>query len=443
MNIFKLIQEINIFKNNNRLKQNIFSQFINFFVKIIVQLFFPLIMIFYLGTNDFGVWIILFTIVTTISGFNFNTLEVTKNIMIQLYVEKDKNALNSIYSNSVVSHFANLLIFILISFSVYYLFDFSSYTSTTLTMKSLELCFLFIMLGFLVESITYLLYPIFTYSGYTKTWINQQSFFQFHSKLLLVASLLFNDFMYLGIFYLISNLLRLFLILLFKKNENTENISFNYTLLNKNTFKQLFVKSLSYSLEKINYLLKQNGLILIIGYLFSPILVTMVSTARTLFYYLPINFFEVITNPATIEFGKVNLEDKSQIFDLLRKFTYLSVVVATLYFLGANLLGKAIYDIWINNNSINLLQSTIFWISLDAVFIGWINLLYAPFKSKNNFLFLSLIDFYFTFISLLLAVAVSYFLNSLDLLIAIITIFHFIFYIFIKINFKKFINSLS
>ena len=105
--------------------------------------------------------------------------------------------------------------------------------------------------------------------------------------------------------------------------------------------------------------------------------------------------------------------------------------------------GKAIYDIWINNNSINLLQSTIFWISLDAVFIGWINLLYAPFKSKNNFLFLSLIDFYFTFISLLLAVAVSYFLNSLDLLIAIITIFHFIFYIYIKINFKKFINSLS
>ena len=71
MNISKLIQEINIFKNNNRLKQNIFSQFINFFVKIIVQLFFPLIMIFYLGTNDFGVWIILFTIVTVVGGGRF------------------------------------------------------------------------------------------------------------------------------------------------------------------------------------------------------------------------------------------------------------------------------------------------------------------------------------------------------------------------------------
>ena len=443
MNIVKLIQETNIFSNNNRLKQNIFSQLINFLVKIIVQLFFPVIMIFFLGTNDFGVWIILFTIITTVSGINFNILEVTKNIMIQLYEEKDLKELNLIYSNSVIGHLVNLIFFISICAGVYYLFDFDTYASSSITIESLEICFLFIILGFLIESITYLLYPIFTYRGYTKIWINQQSFFQFHSKCLLVTSLLFNDFMYLGIFFFISNLLRLLIILLYKNKENTEKISFNYSLVNQSILKKLFLKSLSYSLEKINYLMKQNGLILIVGYLFSPIFVTMISTARTLFYYLPINFFDVITNPATIEFGKINLKNKDKIYDLLRKFTYLSLFVAILYFIVANFVGKIIYDIWINNNSINLLHSTIFLISLDAILIGWINLLYAPFKSKNNFLFLSLIDFYFTFISLFLAIVVSYFLNSLDVLIGIITIFHFMFYIFIKINFKKFIKSIS
>jgi O-antigen/teichoic acid export membrane protein len=275
-------------------------------------------------------------------------------------------------------------------------------------------------------------YPILTFKGLTKKWINQSTLFEFYSKVLLIFSVVFNDFLYLGFFFLLANILRLILIIFLKNKENIHNIKFEIKLVKKNVLKELILKSLSYSLEKLNYILKQNGLILMIGYFFSPILVTMISTARTLFYYLPINFFDIITKPAVIEFSKLKSSASNDIRNLLKKFLFLILIFSIIYLLAANLFGKYIYDFWIDNDLINLTRITIFLISIDAILIGLVNILFVPFKAFNNFFFLSKIDFCFTVIAILIAFYLSLFFNSLNLILLIMAIFHLMLFFFLK-----------
>ena len=432
MNINKFFQKTEFIKKNPRLKENIFYQIFNFAIKIVNQIFFPVLMIYFFGGNIFGIWIIIYTIVLTINSLNFNIVEVSKNIMIGLHEEKKNTELNLIYSNYIIAHSVNFIFFIITSIIIYFLLDFNSYLYQDLKLNSLKICFLFVIFGFFIENITLVYYPILTFKGLTKKWINQSTLFEFYSKVLLIFSVVFNDFLYLGFFFLLANILRLILIIFLKNKENIHNIKFEIKLVKKNVLKELILKSLSYSLEKLNYILKQNGLILMIGYFFSPILVTMISTARTLFYYLPINFFDIITKPAVIEFGKLKSSASNDIRNLLKKFLFLILIFSIIYLLAANLFGKYIYDFWIDNDLINLTRITIFLISIDAILIGLINILFVPFKAFNNFFFLSKIDFCFTVIAILIAFYLSLFFNSLNLILLIMVIFHLMLFFFLK-----------
>jgi fatty-acid desaturase len=72
MNINKFFQKTEFIKKNPRLKENIFYQIFNFAIKIVNQIFFPVLMIYFFGGNIFGIWIIIYTIVLTINSLNFN-----------------------------------------------------------------------------------------------------------------------------------------------------------------------------------------------------------------------------------------------------------------------------------------------------------------------------------------------------------------------------------
>jgi len=117
---------------------------------------------------------------------------------------------------------------------------------------------------------------------------------------------------------------------------------------------------------------------------------------------------------------------------LLKKFLFLILVFSIIYLLAANLFGKYIYDFWIDNDLINLTRITIFLISIDAILIGLINILFVPFKAFNNFFFLSKIDFCFTVIAILIAFYLSLFFNSLNLILLIMAIFHLMLFFFLK-----------
>ena len=58
--------------------------------------------------------------------------------------------------------------------------------------------------------------------------------------------------------------------------------------------------------------------------------------------------------------------------------------MALIYLVITNLFGKFIYELWIDDVSININHFLILFISIDAVIISFLNLLTAPFKSFNN-----------------------------------------------------------
>jgi len=430
----------NFIKYNQRFKENVGYQFLSFFSKLVVQIFFPVLMILTWGVEIFGIWLILLTIISTIYGVNLNATEVTRLEMTNAFNQKNNNALEKYYFNGFVAQIINIFLFSLLTLLIISFVDLSKYSNVNLDYLSIKNCFYFIIIAFYIEALTYIYYPTVNYEGYTKSWVNQNTFYQIYSKVLIILAFYFNEFYFLGLFLIVSNLLRFILIY---NLHNKKKLKLNFKNFDKIILKDLFKKSLSYTLEKINYLLKQNGIILIVANFFSPTIVTLVSTARTLFYYLPINFFDVITHSSVIEFTKINLHNKvNEIKILFKKFFVILLIVSLIFFIGSNLIGKEIYEIWIKSNEIKITRSLIFLITLDAILIGYLNLLTAPFKGFNNFLFLTKIDFYLTLFSLITIVALIYIFNSLLLIFLLIVISNIILALFLNLRFKDYLKRL-
>src|SRR5210317_56207 len=304
MNLSELF---NFIKYNQRFKVNVGYQTLSFFSKLIVQIFFPVLMILTWGAEIFGVWLILLTIISTIFGINFNVTEVTRLEMTNAFNQKNNNVLEKYYFNGFVAQIINILLFSVLIMLIISFVDLSKYFNVNLDYLSIKNCFYFIIIAFYIEGLTYIYYPTVNYEGYTKSWVNQNTFYQIYSKVLIILAFYFNEFYFLGLFLIVSNLIRLILIF---NLHNKKKIKLNFKNFDKTILEDLFKKSLSYTLEKINYLLKQNGIILIIANFFSPTIVTLVSTARTIFYYLPLNFFDIIIHSSVIEFTKINLHNK-------------------------------------------------------------------------------------------------------------------------------------
>ena len=440
MNLLKLINYLNF---NSRLKENISYQFIGLIVKIFAQLFFPVLMIITWGAEIYGIWIIILAIVSTVYGFNFNFSEVLRLEMTRAYEQKHEVLLDKLYTNNFVAHSYNILIFtILIILSSIFFLDFSNFQNENLTKVSLYYCYFFVVVAYYIEFLTYYFYPTINFRGFTKIWVNQNSIYQIYSKIFILIAFFFKDFLFIGLFFMLSNLVRLILIYFFNKKE-VKNYKFNKRNIDFSLIRNLFVKSFSFSLEKINYLVRQNGLILIIANFFSPTIVTMLNTARTLFYYLPINFFDILIHSSVIEFSKLSLKNISKdIQQLLSKFFLLMILLSIAFLFFANLFGKNIYEIWIQTQEINITYLIILLISFDAVIISILNLLIAPFKSFNNFFFLSKIDFFFTASSLLMSLFIGYYLENLNAILLLILLFHISLLIFIKYNLKNYLDRL-
>jgi len=438
-----LLEIVNFFKYNSRLKQNISYQSLGFIVKIITQLFYPVLMIITWGADTFGVWIIISTIVATIYGINFNFAEVARLEMTTAFTNKKNEKLNKLYSTTYYVQSINIIIFTILIFIITIFFlDLTKFKNESLNLSSLQYSYIFIVIAYYLELITYYFYPSLNYKGYTKIWVNQNSLYQVYSKILILTAFFLKDFLYLGLLFLLSNLIRLVLIYYFH-NKYKQNLNFNKKYFDKILVKELLLKSLSYSLEKLNYLIRQNGLILIIGKFFSPTVVTLVNTARTLFYFLPINFFDVLIHASIIEFSKLKRKNLvKNILILHNKFLYIITIMALIYLVISNLFGKFIYELWIDDVSININHFLILFISVDAVIISFLNLLTSPFKSFNNFLFLSKIDFIFTVCSLFIALVLGYYQSNINEILFLILVIHSLLFLFIKIKLKSFLNKI-
>lgn len=111
---------INIIKNyfkNKRLAKNIFSQINLNISSVIIQLFFPPLMILIYGLDNFGVWIFITSIPSVLNALNFNINNASRTEMSIFYNQKKFLEVQKIYVNAVF--LTSIIIGILILISVF------------------------------------------------------------------------------------------------------------------------------------------------------------------------------------------------------------------------------------------------------------------------------------------------------------------------------------
>ena len=157
----------------------------------------------------------------------------------------------------------------------------------------MQLLLIPIILSFYFTIFDSILITGITYRGKLNIATNVKTFFNFFSKMsIIICGIFFESLIYAAIiFFIVSVLQTLFLYYYYFKNRKYIFLSIKLISL-KNSLK-LFRLSLSYYAEVITTLAKHNGLIILLGIYFTAELVGMVSTVKTLFYFLPLKFIKI------------------------------------------------------------------------------------------------------------------------------------------------------
>ena len=165
----------------------------------------------------------------------------------------------------------------------------------------------------------------------------------------------------------------------------------------------IFKLSLSYQLDNISNIIRNNGLIILIGTFFSPTIVGLISTAKTLFYFLPLRFLDIINSTLLLEFSKMygskNIISIKRIF---KSHIYINIFVLTIFTVLSLIFGKIIYEFWTNKEydlSINLLILLI----MDTVLFNIFNSIETFIKSINKFFYSALVKSFLSVIIIIIS----------------------------------------
>ena len=391
MNIFKFlllnfskVQFKRIFKNlTSQISLNISSS--------IIQIFFPPLMIFVYGLENFGIWIFLSAIPLTFQILNFNINAAAKTEMSIYFNQKNKKKLSETFTNSVFPSIFLIFFLIISSSLLIYFYDFKLNILQGLNSNELMLILLCMFISFYLNIINGIFVTGITYKGiiHIETYI-QISFDFFTKILIIIFGLIYENILFAAIAFLIGNIFKTIIFYFYFLYYNKKVTLFSFSTLSQKQMIRLFKLSVPYYLESINLLLKNSYQIIILGIFFNAQLVGIVSTFKTLFYFLPIRIWGILNNVFTYEFTKLYAQKKiNLLFKLHTKFIQL-ICISIIIFISISIFaGEFIYNIWLNNSynfDYTLLLLIIFDVSIFSVgyFVSIIN------RATNNFFEISL-----------------------------------------------------
>ena len=108
---------------SKRVKKNFFAFFSNFSTQILVQIIYPPLMLLFWGIENFGIWIFITAIPTTLAMLNVNFVLAAKTEMSINDARNKKNLVNEIFHNAFALIIMNIVIFTIICLSSFLLVD--------------------------------------------------------------------------------------------------------------------------------------------------------------------------------------------------------------------------------------------------------------------------------------------------------------------------------
>ena len=373
--------------------QNVKSYSFVMFAQIIIQIFFPPIILMIWGIKNYGAWIYLFSFISVASLALIPVTEVVRLEMTKAYANKEYKYANDIFFNSLIWHSLNIII---ISGSLIILknsIDFSSSLFSEINNININILFLILFLNAYFDIFKGFFYPALTFQGKIKLWNNIEISYEIISKLVIIASAILFEFNYVIFFYFLSNVLRFIIVIYFYYSRNfRNNFYIPEKLFNTKIIKKIFYLSRSYFCETIAVNIKNNGFVFLIGTYFNASTLTLISTMKTIFYFLPFRISAIINYSSYIEFAKLKFSSYKEI-PLTQKI-YLRLILSFLFFFvaGSVLLGKLFYEFWIHNNELIFDFKIMLFLITETSIIILFNTIIVPFKGLNKFFNIAAID---------------------------------------------------
>jgi len=397
---------INIFykfrSSNKKLFNNSIAFSSVFFIQLTIQIIYPPMMIWVWGADNFGVILFLLAIPAALSFLIINFASPARQEMARIHLNKNVDGVNKIYSNTVI--------LLSISYFIYFIgsFFFLKYANLGLlnnfiNTNDVNLILILIFISALINlfeeifslKISYLgVYHITKYIELTVDFLIKISmlFIGFYSQ----------SFVQAFIIYLILYCIKI--LLFYYYATKIKNISCSISKISKSYIKDLSIKSYPYYFLQIEEIIKTSLVILIIGNFFDFKTVAFVSTIRTMFYFFPRKFFELISDILQFEYVKLLTNKKlKKLKKMYIRQNLITFSLATIYLILSYLIGLKIYDLWTNNQF--LYETKLFYfLILDCFFFLLTGSIISFLKSINNFFSISI----YLFISQLILLTMVY-----------------------------------
>ena len=408
---------------------------------MVSQIIFPPLIIMTWGLNNFGMWVFLIAIMQGAAVLNINMSGPVTNRMAILFNQKKLNDINKIYSNFFIIIILNILIYtaFFLIFSFINKLDFKILEN--IKSDELKLSILILFISFILNIYNNLFITKISYTG--KSYLNDNlttSFDLILKFFLIISGIFYNDFIILTLIFLIINLIKTVAYYIISKKFNAV-IKFEYF-----DVKRLYTiirESAGNIIETISHTLKNNFQIILLGIFLNAPTVAIISTYKTLFYFMPIRMLDIISSTTNYEI--INFYTKKQFTKLrynLISLLNLNFILSFFILIIGISLGPLFYKYWIKEiKDPNLL--IIFFLIIDCIFVNLSNTIIVIEKSLNKYFKISLIILISYAISTLMGYMIlsqSYNYINFFMLNAFVSIIIFFLFLLFSAEFNKIIK---
>ncbi len=356
---------------------------------MISQIIFPPLMIMMWGLDNFGTWVFLIAIMQGATIFNINISGPVTNRMAILFNQKKLNDVNKIYSNFLIIIILNILIYTAFFLIFYFTNKIDFKIFENIDSKDLKLSTLVFYISYIFIIYNNLFITKISYTG--KSYLNDNlstSFDLILKFFLIISGIFYNDFIILTLIFLIINLFKTITYYIISKKFNA---AIKFKCFDVKRLSIIIRESLANIVETISHTLKNNFQIILLGIFLSAPTVAIISTYKTLFYFMPIRLLDIISSTTNYEI--ISFYTKKQYTKLrfnLINLLNLNLILSIFILIISISLGPLFYKYWIKEiNNPNLL--IIIFLIVDSIFVNLSNTIIIIEKSLNKYFKISLI----------------------------------------------------
>ena len=393
----------------NRIKKNLFAKLTSESSQVTLQILYPPLMIYFWGLDKFGIWLFLISLTSMFSMLNFNFTDASLQEMSIYNNQKKFNKVNEIFQNTLGLVVINLLILGLIIFIYLFFFKINFLIVENLSLKEAKIIFSLIILSVYIDIFNSLLNIGIWYKGKQYISVNILTTIEIISKLTIaIAGYFFNSLIYASIILVIFSLTKS-IVFYYYFNLFNSYIKISLKNFSKKISLRLFKLSIGHFTDLLSNTIRNSGLIVLIGFFFNANLVAFISTAKTLFYFFPLRFFNILDSVSLYEYAKgFNSKNILKLKNNQKKHILLVMITGIIFILTSIIVGPYLYNLWLSGKfDITLLILII--IIFDVFLIVLRNSFVIILRATNMMLNVGLAELIFA----LLSISISYYFFTL------------------------------